>query len=206
MPSLHGEPPSSRRRFLAGLAVPDELAPLDAAAERWAPHIVLDALHLPVPQRRELRQLIHALPQEERISVFTPKRLAPLAHPGGWVIRMLQYRNLGWTGMGKLLAVVTPTYLSASTYSAIGFGRQELTPRMVTDFAALLGIDARELAALTSVYLREMPPPPTPEAVEAAALLWEARRLSVGQARHIAELARSMRGDSREYFTNSPGP
>ncbi|MEU1187584.1 hypothetical protein [Streptomyces sp. NPDC005859] len=115
--------------ILAGLEVPDDMAPLDAAAERWAPHIVMDALHLPVPQRRELRQLIHALPREERISVFAPKRLAPLADPGGWVIRMLQYRNLGWTGMGKLLGVVTPTYLSASTYGAIGFGRKELTPR-----------------------------------------------------------------------------
>ncbi|MCX4853863.1 hypothetical protein OG426_53880 [Streptomyces canus] len=166
----------------------------------------MDALHLPVPQRRELLQLIHSLPQEERLSVFAAKRLALLADPGGRIIRMLQYRNLGWTGMGKLLAVVTPTYLSASTYGAIGFGRKELTPRLVTDFAALLGIDVRELAALTGVYLREVPLPPAAEAVDAAALLWEARRLSAAQARHVAELARSLRGDSRGYFINLPGP
>ncbi|MER5515704.1 helix-turn-helix domain-containing protein [Streptomyces sp. NPDC002763] len=190
---------------LAGLEVPDDMAPLDAAAERWAPYIVTDALHLPVPQRRELLQLILSLPQEARLSVFAARRLAPLADPGGRVIRMLQYRNLGWTGMAKLLAVVTPTYLSASTYGAIGFGRKELTPRLVTDFAALLGINARDLAALTGVRPRELPPPPPPEAADAAVLLWEARRLSAAQARHVAELARSLRGESRGYFVNLPG-
>ncbi|WP_281174608.1 hypothetical protein [Embleya scabrispora] len=41
----------------------------------------------------------------------------------------------------------------------------------MTDFAALLGIDPRELAALTRVHLPEMPPPPPPEAIDAAALL-----------------------------------
>ncbi|WP_460117969.1 hypothetical protein [Streptomyces phaeofaciens] len=191
---------------LAGLAVPDDMAPLDAAAERWAPYIVMDALHLLVAERRELLRLMCSLPQEERRSVFAAKRLAPLAGPGGRVIRMLQYRNLGRTGMAKLLAVVTPTYLSAATYGVIGDGRKELTPRLVTDFAALLGTDARELAALTGVRLREVPPPPAPEAVDAAALLWEARRLSAAQAQHVRELARSLRGDSpKGYLRNLPG-
>ncbi|MGW1412250.1 hypothetical protein [Streptomyces sp. NPDC002403] len=192
--------------ILAGLAVPDDMAPLDAAAERWAPYIVMDALHLPVAERRELLQLIRSLPQEDRLSVFAVKRLAPLAGPGGRVIRMLQYRNLGWTGMAKLLAVVTPTYLSASTCGVIGSGRKELTARLVIDFAALLGIDAREMAALTGIHLREVPPPPAPEAADAAVLLWEARRLSAAQAKHVSELASSMRGDSpKGYFIDLPG-
>ncbi|MEV0494892.1 hypothetical protein [Streptomyces atratus] len=192
--------------ILAGQAVPDDMAPLDAGAERWAPYIVMDAARLPVTARRELLQLIRSLPQEKRLSVFAPKRLAPLADPGGSVIRMLQYRNLSWTGMGKTLAVVTPTHLSASTYGVIGSGRKELTPRLVIDFAALLGIDAQELAVLTGVYLCEVPPPPAPQAVDAAALLWEARRLSAAQARHVSELARSMRGDSSNgYIINLPG-
>lgn len=192
--------------ILAGLAVPDDMAPLDAAAERWAPYIVMDALHLLVAERRELLRLMRSLPQEDRRSVFAAKRLAPLAGPGGRVIRMLQYRNLGWTGMAKLLAVVTPTYLSAATYGVIGDGRKELTPRLVTDFAALLGTDPRELAALTGVELREVPQPPAPEAVDAAVLLWEARRLSAAQAQHVAELARSLRGDSpKGYLRNLPG-
>ncbi|MFI0966446.1 hypothetical protein ACH4S8_34395 [Streptomyces sp. NPDC021080] len=183
---------------LAGLEVPDDLAPSDAEASRWTPYMVMDAVRLPDTERRELLRLIRSLPQEERPTVFAPKVLAPLASSSGRVIRMLQYRNLGWTGIAKVLAMVTPTYLSASTYGVIGSGRKELTPRLVTDFAALLGIDARELATLTGVRLTEAPPPPAPEAVDASALLWEARRLSGAQARHVSELARSMRGDCRE--------
>ncbi|MGW1818671.1 hypothetical protein ACWCQM_34555 [Streptomyces sp. NPDC002125] len=76
----------------------------------------------------------------------------------------------------------------------------------MTDFAALLGVNAGELAALTGIHLREVPPPAAPGAVDAAVLLWEVRRLSAGQAEHVTELARCMRGDStREYVLNLPG-
>lgn len=183
--------------ILAGWAVPDDLAPLDAAAAKWATSTVTDVVRLPEVGRCELLRLIRALPQQERRSSFAPRPLMPLdGGPGAWVIRMLQYRNLNWMGMAKALAFVTPTYLSAATYGVIGSGRKELTPRLVTDVAALLGIDAYELAVLTGVSLREVPPPPSPEAVDAAALLWEARRLSAVQTRHVSELARSLRADS----------
>ncbi|MGE7388195.1 hypothetical protein ACQKM2_22265 [Streptomyces sp. NPDC004126] len=86
--------------ILAGLEVPDDMAPLDTAASRWVPYVVMDAVHLPAAGRRELLKLIRGLPQEERYSRFVPKRLAPLAGgPGSWAIRMLQYRNLDWMGM-----------------------------------------------------------------------------------------------------------
>ncbi|MFI7499625.1 hypothetical protein ACIBVL_14205 [Streptomyces sp. NPDC049687] len=184
--------------ILAGLAVPDDVAPLDATAANWVAHTVTDTVRLPAAERRELLRLIRSLPQEERRSSFAPKRLTPLdGGPGARVIRMLQYRNLDWMGMAKTLAFTTPTYLSAATYGVIGSGRKELTPRLVTDFAALLGINAGELAILTGVFLREMPPPPSPEAVDTAALLWEARRLSADQARYVSELAVSLRGHPR---------
>ncbi|MFF8027391.1 hypothetical protein ACFZDJ_41090 [Streptomyces sp. NPDC007896] len=184
--------------ILAGLAVPDDLAPLDGTATKWVASTVTDATRLPAAGRRDLLQQIRLLPQEERRSSFAPKPLIPLAGgPSTWVIRMLQYRNLNWMGMAQTLAFVTPTYLSAATYGVIGSGRKELTPRLVTDFAVLLGIDASDLAALTGVFLREVPPSPSPEAVDAAALLWEARRLSAVQARHVAELARALRDNSR---------
>ncbi|MFE3942453.1 hypothetical protein ACFXPV_11380 [Streptomyces sp. NPDC059118] len=193
--------------ILAGLAVPDDMAPLDAAAAMWMKNTVVDAVRLPAAGRRELLRLIRSLPQEERRTGFAPKRLAPLAGgPGARLVRMLQYRNLNWSGMAMTLASVTPTYLSAATYGVIGSGRKELTPRLVTDFAAVLGIDARDLAALTGVILREVPPPPPPEAVDVAALLWAGRRLSAAQAQHVSELACSMRGDSRDaHLRELPG-
>ncbi|MFD7978598.1 hypothetical protein [Streptomyces sp. NPDC059071] len=193
--------------ILAGRVIPDDLAPLDATARPWVPYVVMNAAHLPAERRREVLEIVRSLPQEERRSDVTPERLAaPAGGPGGRVVRMFRYRNLDWPGMAKTLAVVTPTYLSAPTYGVIGAGRKQLTPRLVTDFAALLAIDARELAVLTDIVLPGTPPPPAPEAVDSAALLWEARRLSATQVRHVAELARSMRGDSGTgYIVNLPG-
>jgi hypothetical protein len=181
--------------ILAGLEVPDDLAPLDHEAEPWVSNFVLDAMgRLPGAQRLEILHLIRTLPQEERAARFAPRRLAlPSDGSGNHVVRMLSYRNLSWMGMAKILATLTPTYLSAATYGVIGSDREELTPRLVMDFAAVLGIDARDLAALTDVALPHAPPPPTPEAAHAATLLWEARRLSAAQARHVADLTRSLR-------------
>ncbi|MFF2777338.1 hypothetical protein ACFVU3_20800 [Streptomyces sp. NPDC058052] len=184
---------------LAGRTVPDDLAPLDATAAQWAWITVGDAARLPEPERRALLRLVRSLPQEERRAPFVPQPLAPLADgPGGWIVRMLQYRNLSRTGMAHALAYVTPTYLSAATYGVIGSGRMELTPRLVTDFAAVLGIDAGELAAMTGVPLPGPPDPPFPEATYAAELLWAARRLSAGQAQHVSEVAGALREDHHD--------
>ncbi|MFF4113647.1 hypothetical protein [Streptomyces sp. NPDC001714] len=183
--------------ILSGQAVPEDLAPLEATAAQWAVSTVTESVRLPAAGRCELLKLIRSLPQEERRFSFAPKPPVPLTGgPGAWVIGMLQYRNLNWMGMARVLAFVTPSYLSAATYGVIASGRKELTPRLVTDSAALLGIDVRELALLTGVSLREVPPPPSPEAADAAALLWEARRLTAVQARYVCEAARSLREDS----------
>ncbi|MFJ8885573.1 hypothetical protein ACIRJR_19480 [Streptomyces sp. NPDC102402] len=187
--------------ILAGSAVPDDMAPVDATAEQWVWQAVIEGVHLPAMERQELLRLIRSLPQAERTPGPAPKHLPHLADgPGARLVSMLRYRNLSRTGMAHTLAVVTPTYLSAATYGVIGAGRADLTPRLVTDFAALLGVDARALAALTDVVLPEVPPPPAPEAQDAAALLWEACRLSAEQARHVHALAYSMRGRSRDVY------
>ncbi|MET9604166.1 hypothetical protein ABZZ17_03765 [Streptomyces sp. NPDC006512] len=191
---------------LAGLDVPDDMAPTDQAAAPFAPRIVMNAAHLPPADRRELLHLVRSLPREEPRSPFAPWEFAHIGDgPGGRLIRMFCHRNLRWSGLARVMAVLTPTYLSPSTYGVIGAGRKELTPRLVTDFAALLGIDAGELAVLTGVTLPEPPPRPAPEALDAAGLLWELRYLSEAQAEHVAALAESLRGDScREYRLNLP--
>ncbi|MFJ4899714.1 hypothetical protein [Streptomyces sp. NPDC088727] len=192
---------------LAEMAVPEDLAPLDAEAAPSASRMVMDAVHLPPEGRRELLRRVRALPQEERRSRFDPRPYgAAESGPGGRLTRMLQYRNLDRSGLAHALAVLTPTYLSAATYGVIGAGKKELTPRLVTDFAALLGIDARVLAGLSGVVLPEPPRAPAPETVDGAALLWEARRLSAAQAEYAAELAKSMRQEPRsEYRLDLPG-
>ena len=54
--------------ILARLAVPDDMAPLDATAAMWVKNTVTDAVRLPAAGRRELLQLVRSLPQEERCS------------------------------------------------------------------------------------------------------------------------------------------
>ncbi|WP_436791898.1 hypothetical protein [Yinghuangia sp. YIM S10712] len=170
------------------------------------------AAHVLAPKAQRSVRILTSLPEAEvplRCAAdagFVAKRLASHAGPGGWLVRMLQYRSLDWMGMARVLGVVTPTYLSASTYCMIGDGRKALTPRLVTDFATLLGLDARALAALTGVRLRTAPVPPAQEVADAAVLLWETRRLSAAQAQRVSELARSMRSGSaaNTYILNLP--
>ncbi|MFJ6794960.1 hypothetical protein [Streptomyces sp. NPDC091268] len=122
--------------ILAGSAVPEDLAPLDAAAARWVAGLVTEAVRLPEARRRGLLLLVRSLPQEERRAAFAPKPPVPRAGgPGSRIVRMLQYRNLNWSGMAHALAYTTPTYLSAATCGVIGRGQAELTPRLVTDCA-----------------------------------------------------------------------
>jgi hypothetical protein len=143
--------------ILAGLDVPEDLAPLDVSAERWVSRIVIEAVHLRAAGRREVLQLVRSLPQEAPTGGFAPRWLHPRSgDPGNRMIRMLGYRNLGWSGLAKTMAVVTSTCLAASTFGMIGAGRKELTPRLVADFAALLGIDASELAAFTGMVRRDV--------------------------------------------------
>ncbi|MET8975814.1 helix-turn-helix domain-containing protein [Streptomyces sp. NPDC004539] len=179
--------------ILAGRPVPPDLAPLDAAAARWAARTVTDTAHLPAPARRRLLELTRSLPQEERRSPFVLNPPGPLPDtPGAKAVTMLRHRNLTWTGMARALACVTPTYLSASTYGIIADNRKDLTPRLVTDFAALLAVDPRELALFTDVSLDEVPQPPSPVVADVALLLWEMRRLSAGQARRVCDVGHSL--------------
>ncbi|MFI1095353.1 hypothetical protein [Streptomyces sp. NPDC020917] len=184
---------------LAGVPVPEDLAPLDAQAHRWVTSLAYDVvMRLSSAERRELLLAARSLPQKDRGGPFAPKWLQqPTGDPGNWIVRMLRYRNLGPMGLAQTMALLTPTCLSASTYQLIGSNRAELTPRRVTDFAHVLGIDPPELAALADVVLDEVPPPPSPKVLDTRELYWEARRLTSAQVQLLAEMARDMAKEHR---------
>jgi hypothetical protein len=179
---------------IAGVAVPDELAPLDPEAGPHVPGLAQHALHLPPEHRHRLRRLIHSLPQEER----TRPLPAPRAYeqypsgPGGLLVGMLHNRNLRWTAAAKTLLCLTGIYLAASTIGAIGRGRKELSPELLTGLATVLGIPTDDLTALTGIDLPENTPPQNPAAAEIAELIWDVRRLTADQLRHIRDQAESM--------------
>lgn len=60
---------------LAGLAVPDDLAPPDHTAHHRVRQIVVDAARLPPTERRSLLRRVRSLPREERRTP-SPRRAA----------------------------------------------------------------------------------------------------------------------------------
>jgi hypothetical protein len=179
---------------IAGVAVPEDLAPLDGAAGRIVPDLARRVLALPPQRRDELRRYVRALPQEER----TRPAPAPPAHepasagPGALLLRMARNRNLGLPALARTLLVTTGRYWSAATYGTVGRGRTPLTPDLLAGFAAVLDVSAGDLAALTGVTPSDTPAP-RPAVADVARLLWDVRRLTAGQLRQVCESADSLR-------------
>ncbi|MGW7612952.1 hypothetical protein ACWGKW_38055 [Streptomyces sp. NPDC054766] len=180
---------------MAGATVPDDLAPLDAGARKWVPHVVQHAVDLPSEKKSELRHLVRSLPQRKPAQpppfpqLFDP----PAGPPGALLVRMLRYRNLDWMGMARTFHFLTGRYWSASTYGMVGAGRKQLAPDLVADFGTLLGIPVGDLTALTGITPSEEPHTQEPAAADMAELIWDLRRLTTDQVLQTSEAAASMR-------------
>ncbi|HVK19954.1 MAG TPA: hypothetical protein VM677_01190 [Actinokineospora sp.] len=187
----------SDRLAIAGIAVPDHLAPLDSDAGSWVRRLVGAYMHLPKAKRREVRRLVSELPQEKRtrpVRTLTAHQYYSTSPAAGAVLmRMLANRNLGWTQIAKMLLVVTGRYWAASTYGQVGRGVKQVTPDLLIDFSTLLNIPAADLAALTGVPLEHAPSPASPAVEGVGGLIWDVRRLTSGQVQHVHEFAESMR-------------
>lgn len=179
---------------IAGVAVPDELAALDATAEGTVPSLVRDAMSLRPEQRRRLRRLVRSLPQENRtLPVPIPRAYERYERgSGGLLMRMVGNRNLSWSGMAKTFLCLTGRYWSASTYGMVGHGRKELTPDLLIDFATVLGIPVDTLSVLTGIDLPDGTPQSNPAAVDVAELLWDVRRLTSEQVRRVGDMAQAL--------------
>ncbi|MEV4535495.1 XRE family transcriptional regulator [Asanoa sp. NPDC049518] len=180
---------------VAGLEVPEDLAPLAARDESRVERVVRHAVLLGPDQRHRLRQLVRSLPQVDRWQPVEDVRSYEQYEPGpgALVLRMLHSRNLSWVSSAKLLFGLTRTGpLAASTIGAIGHGRKKLTPELVAAFATVLGIPPDDLAALTGTELPGEPRPPHRAAADLAELIWELRRLTAEQTDRVLEEAMSM--------------
>lgn len=181
---------------VAGQPVPDVLAPLDASASRYLDDLVADAVCLPADERGRLRALVRSLPQEPRREVYVPRKVYDPQRAGfGAMVANMVYanRNLGWGEAAKALAFCSNgrMYVSPSTIAQIGSGRIALTPDRLAGLATLLDVPAGDLAAITGLPAGN--PPEDPAAADAAALLWEVRRLSAAQLRWVCVRAGAMR-------------
>jgi hypothetical protein len=85
-------------------------------------------------------------------------------------------------------------YWSRATVGQVGRGRKEVTPALLTVFAAALGIPAGDLAAIGGMHLPtepEIPLNPSSDAI--SRLTWEARRLTAEQVKLVRGRAEAMR-------------
>ncbi|MFD7904039.1 hypothetical protein ACFV4G_17535 [Kitasatospora sp. NPDC059747] len=180
------------RFAIAGIPVPEDLAPADPAAGTWVPHLAQHALALPPAARGELRRHLAALPQQEPVRPLPEPRAYEQypPGPGAVLMRLARNRNRKWLNLAKTLYVVTGRCWSAVTYGGVGRGTVSLTPDLLADFAAVIDIPADRLAALTGLE----PPAPAPRTATAgiAELLWDARRLTATQLRRATDHARAL--------------
>jgi hypothetical protein len=177
---------------------------------RW---LAWDLTYLPraVP---ELRHLVDALPQQLRPSgpQSMPSYQQYPSNAGGLMLRLLHNRNINWLGAATyLFDLGRGPMLSASTIGMIGRGAKPLTPELLAGFAAYLDISSRDLAALTGIDPTTADPPIHPDAAEAAALLWRARRLTAEQLRAVHDRAHAIRHEHAEELAPAlrctcPGP
>jgi hypothetical protein len=183
---------------IAGLAVPDDLAPM-GRKERGMQlaHLVLTVGRLREPQRSTLREVVRSLPQEAHTPPTPPSYERYPSGPGGLVLRLLHNRDMDWLASAVCLYGLTGVGpLSASTVGMVGRGKKELTANLAAAFATILGIAVDDLADVTGVGLPARGWVAKPAAAEAASFIWDTRRLTDQQMDQVAELAGEMKRDS----------
>ncbi|MFI9325680.1 hypothetical protein ACIGXI_38685 [Kitasatospora aureofaciens] len=174
---------------LAGQPVPDDLTPVTRNPNWSVSHVVYNAMVMPAENRRPLLDAIRAQPlvrREGRGGVDRSYHRYELGF-GAVLLELTHSRNLSWTCTAKALYAVTGgrIYLAASTIGGVGRGAVEVTPELVAGFAGLLGISARDLAALGGIRLPDDLPPLHSRAADVAAVIWEARRLTTTQLEEV---------------------
>jgi hypothetical protein len=200
---------------MAGQQVPDDLAPLDASARQYIDELVNYTLCLPADQRAEVRRFARELPQEPRREPNVPWKWCDPQEGGfGALVANLLYANRNLNRLGAVFALACCSngrmYVSAATVAMIGQGKVALTPEKLAELSTLIDIPPGDLAAITGIPLPDGAPPEDPAAADAAALIWEVRRLSAEQLWRVCVRAEDMRfalpdnAIDRKFYSRGP--
>ncbi|MFE9204272.1 XRE family transcriptional regulator [Micromonospora sp. NPDC007230] len=168
---------------IAGLPVPDELAPAGPTSPWDVREIIRTAVKMTPEQRRRLNESIRSLPVEHRTDPM-PTDGYPEG-PGALMLRLARNRNIRPWCAQILYEVGGGPYVSASTVAMLGPGKTVITPQYVTAFAHLLGYTPGDMVALAGVGPAVEDAQVHPACAEIAALAWDARRLTSDQIAHV---------------------
>jgi hypothetical protein len=177
----------SDRLVIAGVPLPDQLAPYDGGAGSAIPHLLRAFLPLHPDRQTEVRALVRSLPRLDHGSSGGILHAYDAEGPGPLIMRLLRNRNMPPVIVAKSVYMVTSgrRYWAAATYSKIGHGGKELTPDLLGDLSALLDVPAADLATLTGIT-------PDPAPADVGDLVWDVRRLTRDQIEHVIEAAEAM--------------
>jgi hypothetical protein len=184
---------------IAGMRVPDDLAPVDGQAGWLAGQIASRATQLPPESRRRLLEFVRSLPQVGRPQA-PPSPQPYEEYPpgfGGMLMGMLRNRNLALWDSSKVIANLTGgrVYRSPSAFRLMGLGRKEVTPDLLGGISAVLDISYCDLAVLGDINFPAADLGVDSAVDDAAALIWESRRLTIVQTRMVRDRLAGMSQD-----------
>ncbi|GAA2013665.1 hypothetical protein GCM10009839_05570 [Catenulispora yoronensis] len=182
---------------LADIPVPVELTPLDPQASGPVNGLVERVDLLPPDQRRTIHALVAGLPQEPRPVPDGRVRPVPSVAEAGFsaalMTLLIHNRNLG-SRVAYAMACMTHgrMYLARTTYRSMTDRPTQLKPDWILSIAAVVGIPAGDLSAMTGVPLPEEPLRGERRTAELRDLLWNCRRLTADQATQVRDTADAM--------------
>lgn len=113
---------------------------------------------------------------------------------GSLLLRMLELRNLNWSGTAKAMCLMSGVCKAASTIGVVGRGVKPLDAELLDGFAMTLGVPVAVLAELTGVRPSAAAREPAPEVVDTAALIWEVRHVTAEQQERLRAYAQALTG------------
>ncbi|QLQ35329.1 hypothetical protein [Micromonospora robiginosa] len=173
---------------LAGIEVPNNLAPSSTPADSILDRLVRTALRLPAERREQLLGVARSVPRRDSVPSMVRKRDNFPYGPGSMIVGMLRNRNLNNLNSVKMLyrlARIGP--LSAATIHAFGSGRKDISPEFLFGFATVLGFRPDELSALLDIEFVNVRKPVDAATRQMAELLWDVRDMNSDQLRNLYE-------------------
>ncbi|PWK64361.1 hypothetical protein BCL76_1154 [Streptomyces sp. CG 926] len=179
----------------ADLPLPETAWHFDAMAGASS-SLVFRCLGLPAHERQLLCNRARSMTVAAELLVPLQRRPYEQYPPsfGSLLVRMLELRNLNWSGVAKAMCLMSGVCKAGSTIGAVGRGAVPLDAELLQGFAAVLGVPVVVLAALTGHPAPAAPRIPTPETLDTASLVWEVRHLTTDQVDSLTTYAEALGG------------
>jgi hypothetical protein len=179
------ELPAADLFVLGHLPLPADLSPVDRMAGARVEVLVRVAIRLDGSARSRLQAAAASV-----VTIPTVIDIAPIPYgpgPGALIYALLRVRNLDQFQASSILGRLTGRYVAGSVIRRMADGYVKLTPDWLADLAAVLGMSAGVLSAMTGLEVAEVPR--DPGVTDCAQLIRTVRRFTRDQIESLIETA-----------------